>query len=398
MCQSTNFKKVIDFGKNPLVNSLIEEKDLKKKEAVFQLVVEQCQECKLVQIINPIDAHKIYRDEDYLYFSGDMPGLKDYFRIYANDLKKRFLKKNDLVIEIGSNDGTMLSCFKNNRILGIDPSSNVVLRAIKNSIPTLSDFFSERIAKSILRDFGKAKMIYGNNCIAHLDNLNDLMFGVKLLLKDDGVFVVECNYWGGMVENKNYALIYHDHFSYFTLKVWTDFLKKFGMEVFDAVITPAQDGSLRFFASNEGKYEPTYRFLKLFKEEIDTDLNSYETCQRYEREVKEKANKLGNLVKDLKSQGNIIAGYGAAAKGFSILKLAGIDQKQIDYFVDDSPAKQGKYTPVSHILIISRQEAENQLPDYFFITAPNYADIIIKKEKNFQQDGGQFILSNSTIV
>ena len=407
MCGGEKFKKVIDFGKNPLVNSLVERDKIYEKEEVYPLVVEQCQDCHLVQIVNPISSDKIYRNEDYLYFSGDMPGLNEYFRDYAKDIIRRFVKPNDFIVEIGSNDGTMLKQFLNNikvSVLGIDPASNVVARALKNGISTISDFFSERLAKSIEREFGKADVIYGNNCIAHLNNLDDLMNGVNLLLKDNGVFIVECNYWGGMVKNKNYALIYHDHFSYFTLTNWVDYLRKFNMMVFDAFITPAQGGSLRLFVCKwKNKRQPTQRCMDLFKEEKDTNLNSYETCQKYEREVKEEARKLGDLVKKLKSEGKKIAGYGAAAKGFSVLKLAEINKNQISYFVDDSPAKQGKYTPVSHIPIISRQEAEKDkdlygLPDYFFITAPNYKDVIIEKEKTFKENGGKFITVNSEII
>jgi len=133
-------------------------------------------------------------------------------------------------------------------------------------------------------------------------------------------------------------------------------------------------------------------------EENETNLNSYETCVKYEKECKEEANKLGNLIRGLKEKGKIIAGYGAAAKGFSILKLAGIDEKHLDYFIDDSPAKQGKYTPISHIPIISREEAYKKLPDYMFITAPNYEKIIIEKNKKFMEGGGKFITADSRII
>lgn len=397
MCGHKRFKKVINFGRNALVNSLVE--DITQKEKTYPLVVRQCQNCWLVQITDPIDSNKIYRNEDYLYFSGDMPNLSSYFGEYAQDLKDRFLDKGDLVVEIGSNDGTMLEYFKKEyRALGVDPASNVVVRALKRGIATISDFFSERLAKSIVREIGKAKLIYGNNCIAHLNDLHDLMKGVKVLLDDKGVFVVECNYWGGMVKNKNYSLIYHDHFSYFTLLTWISFLKGYDMEVFDAVVTPAQGGSLRLFASLMGKYEATERFKTLLTEELSSNLNSYDTCKKYKKEVLEEAQKLGDLVRGLKSQGKKIAGYGAAAKGFSVLKLAKINEKQIDYFVDDSPAKQNKYTPINHIPVISRTEAEKQLPDYFFITAPNYTQIIIEKEQKFHDNGGKFITAYSEII
>lgn len=397
ICGNNNFQQVIDFGMNPLVNSLIDKKDLNKKEPVYPLVVEQCQDCFLVQIVEPIDTHKIYRDVDYLYFSGDMPNLKEYFQEYADDIKKIFLDYGDLVVEIGSNDGLMLGMFKEfYKILGIDPASNCVVRALKNGINTLSDGFSERIAKSILREFGKAKVIYGNNCIAHIDNLHGVLKGVKVLLQDDGIFIVECNYWGGMVKNKNYSLIYHDHYSYFSVKNWLDIATMYGMYVFDAWVTPAQGGSLRIFLSNK-EIPMTERLQQLIREEMDTNLNSYDTCVKYEKECREEANKLGELIKELKKKGNVIAGYGAAAKGFSILKLAGIDEKQIDYFVDDSPAKQGKYTPVSHIPVISRKEAEKKLPDYFFITAPNYKNVILEKEEKLGYMG-KFITDKCEII
>lgn len=398
ICGGTNFKPVLNMGENPLVNSLVEEKDLSKKEKVYPLLVEQCQDCFLVQIVNPLDSNKIYRDEDYLYFSSDMPKLKEYFEEYANDLKKRFLLPKDFVVEIGSNDGLMLQMFQDEQIvLGVDPASNCVVRALRRGIPTLSDGFSERIARSIKREFGEAEVIYGNNCIAHIDNLHGVMRGVKELLSETGVFIIECNYWGGMVKNKNYSLVYHDHFSYFSLKNWQDIGDRYGLKVFDAVVTPAQGGSLRVFLGDKTR-DITERCMKLSDEELETKLNSYETCMRYEKECNEEAKKLNELITKLKAEGASIAGYGAAAKGFSILKLAKIDERHIDYFVDDSPAKQDKYTPVSHIPVVSRETAvRTGLPDYFFITAPNYKDIIIKKEKALGYQG-KFITDKSEII
>ena len=396
MCSSKKFYLVIDLGQHPLVNSLISKISLKKKDPTFSIKVLQCKECKLVQIKNVIDANEIYKNVDYLYFSSDMPLLDRYFKPYADDLKKRFLKKNDLVIEIGSNDGLMLKNFKNKyRILGVDPSTNVVLRCIKNKIPAVPLFFTSNVARKISNEWGKAKLIYGNNCIAHLNNLRDLMDGVKNLLTNDGVFVLECNYWGGMVKNTNYSLIYHDHFSYFAIKPWIKFAKKYGMNLFDAIVTPAQGGSLRLFLSKK-KIKLTKRYKQLLKEENKTKLNSYYTSIKYRKNVYLVTRRLRNLVLDLKKKGKTLAGYGAAAKGMTILKCSNIGN-QLSYFVDDSPAKQGYYSPVDHIPIISRKDAEKKLPDYFIILAPNYSDIIMKKEKSFIQKGGKFIVLNKDI-
>lgn len=400
MCGGSNFKSVINMGKNPLVNSLIDSQQSEEKEPVFTLAVKQCQDCFLVQIKDIVDSNEIYKNVDYLYFSGDMPKLDEYFRPYADKISE--LAAGELVVEVGSNDGLMLKMIKDKGVpvLGVDPASNVVARALKNGIPTISDFFSERLAKSIKREFGPAKVIYGNNCIAHLNNLVDLMKGVKALLKDDGVFIVECNYWGNMVKNTNYALIYHDHFSYFTVETWVKFAEKFDMDVFDAEVTPAQGGSLRIFMANKSaNIGHSAKFCDLLLEEQNSKLNSYETCQKYNKAVHAEANKLYKLVNDLKSQGKKIAGYGAAAKGFSVLTMAGIDQRHIDYFVDDSPAKQGKFTPVSRIPVVARQEADKLgLPDYFFITAPNYEKVIVDKEAQFALNGGKFITCDSRVI
>ncbi len=392
MCESKKFTSVVNLGKHPLVNRLVEKKNLKQKDPYFQLHVKQCNKCKLVQLKEIIDSGEIYKKVDYLYFSSEMPNLDKYFKIYAEDLKKRFLKKNDLVVEIGCNDGLMLQNFKkNNRILGVDPATNVILRALRRNISAIPEFFTDEIAKKIVNEWGQAKLIYGNNCIAHLNNLKDVASGVSRLLTIDGVFVIECNYWGRMVKDTNYGLIYHDHFSYFSVKNLTSFGKKYGLYAFDAIVTDAQGGSLRIFLSKVRR-KPTTRYKKLLIQEEKTKLNSLETSTQYRKKVYKTTRKLKKIINELKRKKYKISGYGAAAKGMTIIKSSGIGKKHIDYFVDDSPAKQGLYNAGDKIPIISRAKANNKLPDYFIILAPNYAKFIIKKEKKFLSNGGKFII------
>lgn len=396
MCDSSKFYDVINIGEHPLVNSLISKKNLKFKDPVFPIKVKQCKKCNLVQLTEIVDANEIYKNVEYLFFSSDMPGLSNYFKPYAKELEKRFLKKNDFVVEIGCNDGIMLNFFKNKyKVLGVDPATNVILRTLKKDIPAVPLFFSSSLAKKINNEWGKAKLIYGNNCIAHLDGLRDLMDGVNNLLKKDGIFVVECNYWGGMVDNINYSLIYHDHFSYFSLSTFSNFAKKHKLYAFDAVVTPAQEGSLRIFMSKK-KRKQTKRYKKLLKNEIDKKLNTLETSLKFKTKVMDQVSSLKSLIIDLKKKGKKIAGYGASAKGLIILKCSNIGKK-LEYFVDDSPAKQGFYSPVDHTPVISRRDAEKKLPDYFVITAPNYSDIIIRKERKFIENGGKFIIPKNGV-
>jgi SAM-dependent methyltransferase len=396
MCYSTSFFEVINLGLHPLVNSLVEKKNIKKKDPVFPIKLKQCKKCKLVQLTDTIDANEIYKNVDYLYFSSDMPGLDKYFKSYADELKIRFLKRNDFVIEIGCNDGVMLKYFKSQyRVLGVDPATNVILRTLKREIPSLPLFFSENLSEKILKEWGPAKLIYGNNCIAHLNDLRDLIKGVYKLLTNDGVFVLECNYWGGMVKNINYSLIYHDHFSYFSANVWLTFALNYKMYAFDALITEAQGGTLRLFLS-KNKRKKTKRFKKILNDEKLNKLNTFSTSIQYKNNVRIISNKLKKIVLDLKKENKKIAGYGAAAKGMTILKCSDIG-KELIYFVDDSPAKQGFYSPVDHIPIISRQQAEKNLPDYFIILAPNYSNEILKKEAKFIKNGGKFIIPKNRI-
>ncbi len=400
ICGGTEFKNVIDFGETPLVNSLLT-KEACGTEKTYPLMVEQCQQCFLVQIVNPVDSSKIYQEQDYLYYTGDMPQNSQYMRAFDSlvaDIQNLYTKAGDFIVEIGSNDGAILRRFINRRVLGVDPATNVVIRSLMRGVPALAVGFDKRNALNISKEYGPAQVIGGANCLAHIDNIHGVLEGVEALLDTYGIFWVECNYWGGMVKNKHYALIYHDHYSYYTLKNWIDLAGYHGMHVFDAFITEAQgEGlSLRLFTSRDARRPKTQRFQNLLREEEITNLNSYETARRYKTEVETEANKLGELVKGLAKDGKTIAGYGAAAKGFSILHLSGITGDHIKFFVDDSPAKQGKYTPVTHIPVHSRKDIAP--PDYFFITAPNYKDIILEKEIEFRNAGGRFITAEAEII
>ena len=223
---SVNIKKVLDLGKHSLVNSYIKKKDLKKKELLLPLVIHQCLNCGLIQMIKTVDPNKIYSGGKYLYFSRDVPGLYNYYKEYAADVYKKFVNsEKDLVIEIASNDGILLQNFKGKtKILGIDAAPNAVLRALKENIPTFPALFSKATSQLVNREFGRAKVVMANQCIAHVDNLIDFMEGVDFLLdQKNGTFIFETGYWTKMVDRTIYEQIYHDHFSYFSLDVWKKF-------------------------------------------------------------------------------------------------------------------------------------------------------------------------------
>jgi len=398
MCGSKQLRKIINLGKHPLVNRLLNKQDLKEKDFFFPLILRRCNKCSLIQLSQFVSPENLYTDQDYTYFSSDVKAQEKYFFNYANELIKSFNIKNKFVLEIGSNDGIMLKHFKKkNTVLGVDPATNVVLRALKNNVNTVPLFYNYKISEKIKKEFSDADLIIANNCIAHTNQLNDLVKGISNNLSNKGVFVAEFNYWGKMLENNNYSLIYHEHYSFFTLKVWRDFLKKYGIKIFDACTTYAQGGTLRIYCSKMSK-KKSKRFKDIIKYEKNKKINSLEVAMRFGKNVNYLSKKLKKITYDLKKNGKKISCYGAAAKGMTILRCSGIDKNIIDYFVDDSPAKQGLYSAGDHIPIISRKKAESNLPDYFIISAPNFSDSIINKEKKFIVNGGKFIIPKDDII
>ena len=395
MCNSRNLKSVLHLGKHSLVNSYLKKTELKKKELLLPLEISRCSNCGLIQVLKTVDPNEIYNDGKYLYFSRDVPGLSDYYKKYAKYILKKFIKKEDLVVEIASNDGILLQHLKNKtNVLGIDAAPNAVLRALKHSIPTFPALFNFKTSKLVSNEFGNAKVVMANQCIAHVDDLRDFMKGIdNLLNKKDGVFIFETGYWGNMVKRTIYEQIYHDHFSYFSLRVWEKFSKEFGLRMFDAEITPAQDNcSIRVFFSRNKKINRSKRLKELMNEEKNSNLNTLKKSLEFKTSVKNSWKNLRDSLVKLKKQNKKIVAYGASAKAGTISTCAKIDSTLVDFFIDDSPSKQGKYTPIFHIPIMSRKNAFKKKIDYILILAVNYAKIIMNKEKNFKKMGGKFII------
>ena len=395
MCNSRNLKSVLHLGKHSLVNSYLKKTELKKKELLLPLEISRCSNCGLIQVLKTVDPNEIYNDGKYLYFSRDVPGLSDYYKKYAKYILKKFIKKEDLVVEIASNDGILLQHLKSKtNVLGIDAAPNAVLRALKHSIPTFPALFNFKTSKLVINEFGNAKVVMANQCIAHVDDLRDFMKGIdNLLNKKDGVFIFETGYWGNMVKRTIYEQIYHDHFSYFSLKVWEKFSKEFGLRIFDAEITPAQDNcSIRVFFSRNKKINRSKRLKELMNEEKNSNLNTLKKSLEFKTSVKNSWKNLRDSLVKLKKQNKKIVAYGASAKAGTISTCAKIDSTLVDFFIDDSPSKQGKYTPIFHIPIMSRKNAFKKKIDYILILAVNYAKIIMNKEKNFKKMGGKFII------
>ena len=393
MCQGKNLKVFLDLGNTALANSFLKKGDLKKQEDKFPLIVCFCQNCGLSQLTHVVNPEILFRD--YVYFSSGMPVLPQHFKDYADEVVKRFVTTNkDLVVELGSNDGILLKAIKEQgaRILGVDPAVNIAKVANARGIETIPEFFSLEVAKKIKKKYGNTKVIIGNNVVAHIDNHLDLVRAVKYLLSDDGVFIFEAPYLVDMFENLTFDTIYHEHLSYLSLKPLSKMFEKFGMEIFDAKIFPVQGNSLRTYVGKKGMYKISPNVRRLIQKEQKMKLNQFSTYLKLASEVNQTKTKVMQILENLKKKGKTIAGYGAPAKGNTLLHFYGIGSDILDYATEGLPSKIGLYTPGTHIPVIDIVTSRKNPPDYYLMLAWNYKNAILEKEKDYIKKGGKFIV------
>jgi len=393
ICKSKNLKQFLNLGEMPLANSFLKNEDLTRPELKFPLRVLFCGNCGLSQLGEVVDPNILFKD--YVYLSSGMPKkFSEHFKNYADEIIGRFIKsKKDLVVEIGSNDGILLSVFKNKtRILGVDPAENIAKVATENGIETIADYFSETLAGEIAKKYGRARVIMGNNVVAHIDDHHDLVKGVKALLTDDGVFVFEAPYMRDMFDNLTFDTIYHEHLSYLTVKPFSLLFKQFGMEIFDIKEMPVHGVSLRVYAAKAGAHEIKPAVAEYLKREEEMGFDKFETYLKLAERIGELKEKVVNNLIDLKSKGKKIAGYGAPAKGNTLLNYFNIGLEALDCITESLPSKIGLFSPGTHIPIVSIEEVRKNPPDYYLLLAWNYKDVILEKEREFINKGGKFII------
>lgn len=395
ICKNESLKKVLDLGSTPPANSFLRKDELKKKETFFPLQVYFCKRCNLVQLGHVVSPELLFKK--YLYVSSTSPVFIRHFEDYAKSVFNKFrLNKNSFIIDIGSNDGILLRPFKKlgTKVLGVDPAEDIAKKATKEGIQTLPRFFDQKAAKEILKKYGKADIITANNVFAHVNDLDELTKAVKILLKPNGVFVIEAPYLVDFLEKNLFDLVYHEHLSYLSINPLEFFFNKHGMKIFDVLKVSSHGGSIRVFVKNKDGKHKIMPSVKIFiKEEMNKELNKEKTYLDFADKIKENKEKLLKLLKDIKAQGKKIVGYGAPAKGNTLLNYFGIDSKILDYIVDDSPLKQGLYTPGTHIPVVSSEKLSKEpKPDYIFILAWNFAQPIMKKLSIFSGRGGKFII------
>lgn len=392
ICRGAGLTEFLNLGRQPLANSFLKKEDLGKSEASYPLRVMFCDDCNLVQLGEVVDPELMF--SRYVYFSSGMPASR-HFRNYAEDSIKRFIASpEDLFLEIGSNDGHFLQVVKEShpKILGVDPAKNIAREADRRGIPTIPDFFSSKIARDIVSKHGQAKVIVGNNVVAHIDDHHDLAEGVGELLTEDGVFIFEAPYLLDMFENLTFDTIYHEHLSYLALRPLARLLRPYDLEIFDVEVHPIQGQSIRVFAGRIGQRPVSPAVRGLVKKELDLGFDRIDSYFRLAERIEKLKSEVVSLLGDLKEQGKRIGGYGAPAKGNTLLNYFGIGRDILDYVTEELPSKIGLYTPGTHIPVVPISEFRNNPPDFALFLAWNYRDAVLEKEADFRSRGGKFIV------
>lgn len=394
LCKSKKLEKVLDLGKTPPANSFLKKSQLKDKGDFFPLVVNFCYSCGQLQLSHVVNPEILFRH--YVWVSSTSPITVAHFEEYSNSVfRKLKLMKGDLVVEMGSNDGVLLKPFKKlgAKVLGVDPARNVARRAAKEGIPTLPHFFSVKVARLIAKKYGRAKVITANNVFAHIHNLDEVVGGVYELLDKEGTFIIEAPYNVDLLEKNLFDIVYHEHLSYLSIRPLDRFFKAHGMRIFDVVKRPVHGGSVRVFVKISGAKHKikssVQKFIYLEKRKKLSDVNTY---RRFAKKIKENKRKLSKLLRTLKEEDKSIAGYGAPAKSTTFLHYFDIGKETLDFIVDDSPFKQGLFTPGKHIPVVSPENLYTKKPDYLLILAWNFADSIRQIHERFRKEGGKFIV------
>ena len=393
LCESKNLELVVPLVPTPVAEKYLTKEQLNQKEAICPLDLYMCSSCGHVQLLDIIDPKFLY--SDYTYSSGNSSGLVQHFKEYADKIVNKYKpKKNSLVIDVGSNDGTLLYFFKNYRlkVLGVDPAKEIAEKATSKGIKTLPEFMNMELSQSIKKEHGLAKIITANNAFAHMDDLSGMLESIKALLSDDGIFVFEVSYLLDVIQKILLGTIFHEHHSYHSLKPLIKFMKRFNMEIIDVERVSIQGGSLIGTAQiSGGPYKISSSVKKIVELEEREKLDKPETIKKFSKKMKKLKDELGNMLADYKNQGKTIAGFGAARSGTTLITQMGIG-KLLDFIVDDSPEKQGKFTPGDHILVRPTNAIYQKKPDYLFILAWIHAKKIIENNKRYIDEGGHFII------
>jgi 2-polyprenyl-3-methyl-5-hydroxy-6-metoxy-1,4-benzoquinol methylase len=396
-CQNPLQHTFVNLGGSPISNDFLTLEQLDKAEKFYPLHTYVCDRCFLVQLPEVESREHMFSDGDYAYFSSYSESWLKHCEQYTNLMIERFgFDRSSQVIEIASNDGYLLQYFqqRNISVLGIEPASNVAAVAEAKGIPTLTKFFGIQTATELVELNKQADLLLGNNVIAHVPDLNDFVAGMKLLLKPEGIITIEFPHLLQLITQSQFDTIYHEHFSYFSFLTVERVFAAHGLTLFDVEELPTHGGSLRIYGrhSENNKLVSTDRIANLKSKELDAKLDIIDTYRDFTKQVEIIKRQLLNFLIQARNEGKSVIGYGAPAKGNTLLNYCGVRTDFIDYTVDRSPHKQGLFLPGTHIPIHSPDRITETKPDYLLILPWNLRSEIIEQMAHIRDWDGKFIV------
>jgi SAM-dependent methyltransferase len=393
-CGAAALQIILSLGSTPLANSLV--RDLSDApEAKYPLDLAFCSTCSLVQITETVPPEQLF--SDYLYFSS----FSDTMLAHARELADRFttrarLGATSLAMEIASNDGYLLQYYKavGIPVLGIEPAQNVAKVAIeKRGITTVAEFFGLPLAKRLAAEGRRADVVHANNVLAHVADLNGFVAGIHEILKPEGIAALEFPYLGDMIERCEFDTIYHEHLCYYSLTALEHLFARRGLKLIDVERVPIHGGSLLLQAArSESAHVPAASVAALLDEERRLGMRDIAFYEGFARRVLKLKDDLRALLGRLRAEDKRIAAYGAAAKGSTLLNVFGIGRESLEFVADRSSYKQGRYMPGVRIPIVPPEELAKSMPDYTLLLTWNFAEEILRQQKEYRDRGGKFII------
>lgn len=378
----------------PLANAFLQSPTDFAQEQSYDLDVHLCRNCSLVQLLEVVDPEVLFRN--YVYLTGFADTLSTHNRGYATDVAAQLeLSSSDLVLEVASNDGSLLKCFRNLgvRTLGVEPAVNIAEAAQAAGIETIPEFFNSSLARRLRSSYGPAKAGIGNNVLAHVDDTLDFLAGCAYLLDKGGLVITEFPYLRDLIDRLEYDTVYHEHLCYFSINALLRLYDAAGLVIMRIDRTHIHGGSIRVYAGRKEEcWAPPPQVRDLAQEEKQAGLTDVSRFQQFAVDVERTRHALVEMLENLRREGKTVAAYGAPAKGNTLLNYCGIDCRLVSFTVDRNPWKVGKFTPGMHIPVLPVSALLERRPDYVLILAWNFAEEIMAQQQQYKKAGGQFII------
>jgi 2-polyprenyl-3-methyl-5-hydroxy-6-metoxy-1,4-benzoquinol methylase len=396
-CNNTLTNEFVDLGFSPPSNAYLKSANLNEPETFFPLRIMVCEKCFLVQI-DEFAKHDDIFNSEYAYFSSFSTSWLAHAKAYTQMMIKRFgFNAQSQVIEIASNDGYLLQYFKEQGVpvLGIEPTANTAAAAKEKGIESVVDFFGVHLATALVQKGTKADLLLGNNVLAHVPNINDFVGGLPVLLKADGIITFEFPHLLQLIDKNQFDTIYHEHFSYLSLIAVKQIFEKHALDIFDVEEVTTHGGSLRIFAKHQQDNTKVIvdNVAAMLDKEMQFGLNDLAVYKTYQAKAEKVKNDFTQFLIQAKNEGKKVVGYGAAAKGNTLLNFAGTKKDLLQFVVDASPHKQNKFLPGVHIPVVAESNIKELQPDYVVILPWNLKEEIAEQLSYIKNWGGKFAVA-----